>query len=164
MQNIFKISLLLVPFLSLLIYPQEKQLFGFGPFDFNSSREVVRELMKEKFDKIPGYEKEDVMGFEDLEFFHEKIHLCAFFFENDMLDEVDLVVENINRPTTAIFYNVIHYMTEEYGDPELYQPDEWTAEWFYYDLPGKKIIAVIKLSPYNINNVTTIKISFVKAN
>ncbi len=162
MKIIFGFTVLLLQFFTIIIYPQEKQLFGMGPIDFNSSTDAVKEIMKEKFNLMPGYEKEDAIGFEGGEYFGEKLHIWAFFFKNNKLIQIDLVVKNINRPATAIFYNVNHNLAEEYGDPDLYQPDEWLSEWFYYDFPGKKIIASIKVTPYTDDNTTTIKISFVK--
>lgn len=162
MKIIFGLSVLLLQYVTVFIYPQEKQLFGMGPFDFNSSGDDVKGIMKEKFELLPGYEKEDAIGFEGGAYFGEKMHIWVFFFEDNKLNEVDLVVKNINRPTAAIFYNIIHNLTDEYGDPDLYQPDEWTAEWFYYDFQGKKIIDTIKVSPYTDDNITTIKISFIK--
>lgn len=162
MKKIFWLSFLCVQFFNLLIFPQEKQLFGFGPFDWNSSKEIVKDIMKEKFNLLPGYEKDDAIGFEGGEHFGEKMHMQVFFFEQNNLNEVDLVIKNINRPVSAIFYEVIHNMNEEYGNPDLFQPDEWTAEWFYYDFPGKKLNGSIKISPYKGDNTTSIKIAFIR--
>lgn len=162
MKLIIRTLFLSIQFFSIIIYPQEKQLFGFGPFDWGSSKEEIKETMKEKFNLLPGYEKDDAIGFEGGEFFGEKMHIQVFFFEENKLSEIDLIVKNINRPVTGIFYSVIHGLTEEYGDPDLYQPDEWLAEWFFYDFPGKKLNALIKISPYTNDKITTVKIAFTR--
>ncbi|HSD63215.1 MAG TPA: hypothetical protein VLB50_05425 [Ignavibacteriaceae bacterium] len=162
MKKFFWISLFGTQFFTLIIFAQEKQLFGFGPFDWNSGKEVVKDIMKEKFNLLPGYEKEDAIGFEGGEYFGEKMHIQVFFFEQNKLNEVDLVIENINRSVSAIFYEIIHNMNEEYGDPDLFQPDEWIAEWFYYDFPDKKLNATIKISPYTGGKKTSIKIVFLR--
>ncbi len=162
MKKIFGLLVLIVQILTVSLYPQEKQLFGLGPFDWNSSKETVKEIMSEKFNLIPGYEKESALGFEGGKYFGEDIHVWVFFFNEDRLGEADLVIKNTDRPVEAIFYEVVHTLSEEYGDPDLYKADDWTAEWYYYDLQGKKLSATIKVSPYSYEKVTSIKISFLK--
>jgi hypothetical protein len=144
------------------VYPQEKQLFGFGPIDWGSSKDQVKGIMKEKFNLLPGYEKEDAVGFEGGKYFGEDIHIWVFFFDVDKLNEADLVVQNIDRPSEAIFYEVVHNISDDYGDPDLFKADDRTAEWFYYDLSGKKLSGTIKVSPYSSDKMTSIKITFLK--
>ncbi len=145
------------------IFPQEKQLFGFGELDWNTSRANVKELMKNKFDMEPGYEKDDALGYQGGHYFNEDLFLWVYFFKEEGLDEVDLVIKNNDSPVSGIFYEVVHNLSIEYGDPDLYKPDDSTAEWFYYDFPGKQLIATIKVTPYSNDKMTTIKISFLKA-
>ncbi len=159
---IFFISFFFVV-ISCNLFPQEKQLFGFGDLDWNSSKEQVKALMKSRYDLSPGYEKEDAIGYQGGKYFKEDLFLWVYFFNNDSLQEVDLVVKSNDRPVGAIFYEVVHTLSVDYGDPDLYKPDDWTAEWFYYDFPGKKLKATIKVSPYAGESSTTVKISFLKA-
>jgi hypothetical protein len=154
--------ILFLLFVAATTHPQVKQLYGLGPFDWNSSKEEVKAIMSEKFNLLPGYEKEDAIGFEGGKYFDQKIHIWAFFFSEDKLNEADLVINNVNRPVAAIFYEVVHTLSVDYGDPDLYQPDDWSAEWFYYDFSGKKLNATIKISPYSNEKMASIKISFVK--
>jgi hypothetical protein len=145
------------------IFSQEKQLFGFDELDWNSSKEQVKDLMKNKYDMVPGYEKDDVIGYQGGNYFKEDLFLWVYFFNEEGLNEADLVIKKNDRPTDAIFYEVVHNLSLEYGDPDLYKPDDYTAEWFYYDLPGKKLNATIKVNPYSNDKMTSIKISFLKA-
>ncbi len=159
---LFLISFLLIA-ASYNLFPQEKQLFGFGDLDWNSSKTQVKDFMKAKYDLSPGYEKEDAIGYQGGRYFNEDLFLWVYFFNNDSLQEVDLVVKNNGRPVGGIFYEVVHTLSNDYGDPDLYKPDDWTAEWFYYDFPGKKLKATIKVSPYSSESSTTVKISFLKS-
>lgn len=159
------LSGLLIFFLQILtvaVFPQEKQLLGLTPFDWDSSKESVKQIMSEKFNLLPGYEKEDAIGFEGGKYFGENLHLWVFFFKEDKLDEIDMVIKNLNRPVNAIFYEVVHNIVDEYGDPDLFKADDWIAEWYYYDISGKKLNATIKVSPYTNEIMTSIKISFLK--
>lgn len=161
-----KINFLFVSLLMILvggeIFPQVKQLFGFSELDWNSSREQVKEWMKNKYDMEPGYEKDDAIGFQGGQYLNEDLFLWVYFFNGEGLYEVDLVIRNNNTAAGGKFYEVIHNLSVEYGDPDLYKPDENTAEWFYYDLPGKQLNATIKVSPYSNDKMTTVKISFLK--
>ncbi|HKB86868.1 MAG TPA: hypothetical protein VKD08_11895 [Ignavibacteriaceae bacterium] len=160
--KIFFISFIFI-LIAYNLFPQEKQLFGFGDLDWNSSKVQVKELMKNRYHLSPGYEREDAIGYQGGQYFKEELFLWVYFFNNDSLQEVDLVVKNNDRPVGGIFYEVVHTLSEDYGDPDLYKPDDWTAEWFYYDFPGKKLKATIKVSPYFGETSTTLKISFLKA-
>jgi hypothetical protein len=145
-----------------VLYSQEKQLFGFGDLDWNSSKEEVKDFMKNKYDLLPGYEKDDAIGYQGGSYLKQELFLWVYFFDEKGLQEADLVVKNSAGPAGGIFYEVVHNLTVEYGDPDLYKPDDWTAEWFYYDFPGKHLNATIKVSPYSNDEMTTIKISFLK--
>jgi len=147
-------------FIANLIYSQEKQLSGFGELDWKSSREAVKDLMKDKYALLPGYEKDDAIGYQDGRYFNQDLFMWVYFFDKQGLHEVDLVVKNINRMMAGLFSEVVHSLTEEYGDPDLYKPDDWTAEWYYYDIPKKQLNATIKVSPYSNDRMTTIKITF----
>ena len=162
MKKIFWFYLLFSQLSIISIYPQEKQLFGLGPFDWGISKEEVKSLMKDKFDLLPGYQKADAIGFESGKYFGENIHVWAFFFNEDKLNEVDLVIKNDSGSVGSIFYGVVHNISDEHGDPDLFKPDDWTAEWYYYEIPGKKLNATIKISPYSGEGATTIKITFLK--
>ncbi len=143
-------------------YSQEKRLFGMGPFDWTISKEMVKQIMEEKYHLIPGYEKDDAIGYQGGNYSNQDLHLWVFFFNDSGLNEIDLVVKNNNRPVAEIFYQVVHTLTEEYGDPDLFKPNDWTAEWFYFDHPGKRLNATIKISPYSNDEITSIKIAFLK--
>lgn len=161
-----KLKTLLITLLLLVttgsLYSQEKQLFGFGDLDWNSSKQTVTEFMKNKYDLNPGYEREDAIGYQGGRYLKQDLYIWVYFFDGKGLQEVDLVIENAGRPPGGIFYEVVHSLTVEYGDPDLFKPDDWTAEWFYYDFPGKQLEATIKVSPYSNEKVTRIKISFLK--
>ncbi len=146
-----------------VIKPQEKQLFGFEGLDWGSSREQVKDYMKNKFDKVPGYERNDAIGYQGGSYLGQDIFLWVYFFDEKGLEETDLVIKNSGRPLGAVFSETVHKLTEDYGDPDLYKPDDWNAEWFYYDFPGKHLKAVIKVSPWSDENISSIKISFLKA-
>jgi hypothetical protein len=155
-------------FILLLIFPsllrsQEKQLFGFDELDWDSSKEAVKDFMNTRYDMLPGYEKNDAIGYQGGRYLNQNLFIWVYFFNDDGLQEVDLVVKNNDRPVGGIFHEVVHSLTEEYDDPDLYKPDDWIAEWFYYDLPGKHLNATIKVSPYSNEDMTSIKISFLKA-
>jgi hypothetical protein len=118
--------------------------------------------MEEKYHLIPGYEKDDAIGYQGGNYFDQDLHIWVFFFNDSGLNEIDLVVKNNNRPVAEIFYQVVHTLTADYGDPDLFIPEDWTAEWYYFDLPGKRLNATIKISPYSNDEITSIKIAFLK--
>lgn len=159
-QLIFILTLLLI--FPVLIRPQEKQLFGFDELDWDSSKEVVKDFMNTRYDMLPGYEKEDALGYHGGRYLNQNLFLWVYFFNDEGLQEVDLVVKNSNSPVGGIFHEVVHSLTQEYGDPDLYKQDDWVAEWFYFDFPGKHLNATIKVSPYSNENMTSIKVSYLK--
>ncbi len=142
---------------------QEKQLFGFGDLDWGSTREEVKNYMKSSFDMTPGYEKMDAIGYQGGSYFGQDMYLWVYFFNEKGLEETDLVIKNSDRPLGAIFSETVHKLTVDYGDPDLYKPDDWDAEWFYYDFPGKHLKAAIKISPWSDEKMSSIKISFIKS-
>ncbi len=142
---------------------QEKQLFGFEELDWESSRQTVKDYMKNKYDMEPGYEKHDAIGYQGGKYLKQNIFLWVYFFDDEGLDETDLVIKSSGRPLGAIFSETVHELTVNYGDPDLYKPDDWDAEWFYYDFPGKHLKATIKVSPWSDDKISSIKISFLKA-
>lgn len=142
---------------------QEKQLFGFGDLDWGSSRQTVKDYMKNKYDMDPGYEKDDAIGYQGGKFLKQNIFLWVYFFDNKGLEETDLVIKNNGRPLGAIFSEVVHELTVIYGDPDLYKPDDWDSEWFYYDFPGKHLKAAIKVSPWSDDKISSIKITFLES-
>jgi hypothetical protein len=141
-------------------FAQEKQLYGFGALEWGASKLIVKEYMESKYDLFPGYEKDGAIGYQGGHFFNQDLYLWVYFFNEEGLEEVDLVIRNNNSPAGGIFSEVMHQLILEYGDPELYKPDDWNAEWFYYDSSGKKLNATIKVSSYEYNQRTTIKITF----
>lgn len=144
------------------MFGQEKQLFGFGELDWFSSRDQVKDLMKSQYNLSPGYEKDDALGYQGGHYFGEDLYLWVYYFNLQGLQQVDLVIKAGDRKSDAIFYELVHTLTGVYGDPDMYKPDEQTAEWYYYDLPGKKLDATIKVSPYSNDKMTTIKATFFK--
>lgn len=148
--------------ISLPLHPQEKQLFGFDELEWYSSKETVKDYMNKKYDMLPGYEREDALGYEGGQYLNQALFLWVYFFNDKGLQEVDLVIKNHNRPVGGIFSEIVHSLSMKYGDPNLYKPDDWTAEWFYFDFPGKKLTATIKVSPYSNEKMTSIKIAFLK--
>ncbi len=142
---------------------QEKQLFGFSDLDWGSSREVVKEYMKDNFNLTPGYEKNDAIGYQGGHYFGQDLFLWVYFFGEKGLDQTDLVIKNNGRPLGAIFSEIVHKLTVGHGDPDLYQPDDWKAEWFYYDFPGKHLKATIKVSPWTDDKMSSIKITFLNS-
>ncbi len=148
--------------ISSVFYSQEKQLFGFNDLDWNSSKETVKEFMKVKYNLLPGYERDDAIGYQGGNYLKQDLFIWVYFFDEKGLQEVDLVIKNEDRPLAGIFYEVVHSLTVEYGDPDLFKPDDWNAEWFYYDFPGKQLKATIKVSPYSDEKITRIKISYLK--
>ncbi len=145
-----------------VINPQEKQLYGFGDLSWGSSREEVKEYMKNNFNMIPGYERDDAIGYQGGIYFEQAMHLWVYFFNEKGLQETDLVINNNGRPLGALFSETVHKLTVEYGDPDLYKPDDWNADWFYYDFPGKHLKAAIKVSSWSDNEMSSLKISFLK--
>ena len=141
-------------------FAQEKQLYGFGDLDWNTSMQTVKDYMKNKYDMLPGYEKNDAIGFQGGRYLDKDLYLWVYFFGEEGLNEVDLIIRNNNSPVGGIFDQVTHQLITEYGNPDLYKPDDWNAEWFYYDFSGKKLNATIKVSSYEYNQRTTIKITF----
>ena len=141
---------------------QEKQLFGFEDLDWGASKLIVKEYMGSKYDLFPGYETEDAIGYQGGHCFDQDLYLWVYFFGEEGLSEVDLIVKNDNSPVAGIFSEVTHQISMKYGDPDLYKPDDWNAEWFYYDFSGKKLNATIKISTYTYKNRTTIKVTFLK--
>jgi hypothetical protein len=147
---------------SLEMFGQEKQLFGFGELDWYSSRDNVKDLMKSQYNLLPGYEKDDALGYQGGHYFGEDLFLWVYYFDAQGLNQADLVIKAGDRKSDGIFYELVHTLSGEYGSPDMYKPDEQTAEWYYYDLPGKKLDATIKVSPYSNDKMTTIKITFLK--
>lgn len=142
---------------------QEKQLFGFDELDWGSTRVEVKDFMESKFNISPGYEKDDAIGYQGGNYFGQDIFLWVYFFDAEGLEETDLVIQNTDRPLGPLFSETIHKLAVTYGDPDLYKPDDWDAEWFYYDFPGKHLKAAIRVSPWSDEKMSSIKISFLKS-
>lgn len=157
--SIFFICLIILPG---IVYSQEKQLFGFDELDWNSSKESVKDFMKDRYDMQPGYEKDDAIGYQGGRYLNQNLYIWVYFFGEEGLQEVDLVINNKKRPVGGIFSEIVHNLTEGYGDPDLYKPDDWIAEWFYFDLPEKHLKSTIKVAPYSTEKMTTIKVTFLK--
>lgn len=160
--TLFIIWFLLTAFTGVL-RSQEKQLYGFGDLDWGTSRQEVKDYMKNKFDMLPGYERSDAIGYQGGRYFGQNLFLWVYFFNEKGLEETDLVIKNSGRPPGAIFSETVHKLTELYDDPDLYKPDDWTAEWFFYDLPGKKLTGTIKISPWSDEKASSIKITFLNS-
>jgi hypothetical protein len=157
----FFIILILI---SLPLPAQEKQLFGFDDLDWYSSKDAVKDYMNKKYDMSPGYERDDALGYQGGSYLKQDLFLWVYFFNEKGLQEVDLVIKNQDRPVGGIFAEVVQSLTPKYGDPDLYKPDDWIAEWYYFDFPGKQLNATIKVMPYSNENMTSIKITFLKLN
>ena len=164
MRTSFIISWFLLTSIISVSRSQEKQLFGFGDLDWGSSQATVKEYMKNKFDMEPGYERGDAIGYQGGHIFKQDMFLWVYFFNHKGLTETDLVIKSSGRPLGGIFSETVHELTLDYGDPDLYKPDDWNAEWFFYDFPGKHLKAVIKVLPYSDDKISSIKISFLKSN
>jgi hypothetical protein len=156
------VLLILVISTTLVVSAQEKKLLGVGFFNWGISKEEVKQEMRSKFDLQPGYNEDNALGFQGGTYLNEKLHIWVFYFSEDKLNEIDLVIKNENSPVAQIFYEVMHNLTQEFSDPDLYKPDYWKAEWFYYDMPGNKINATINVAPYSTEKDTTIKLTFTK--
>ncbi len=153
---------LLIAFIS-VIRPQEKQLFGFGDLDWGSSHNEVKNFMKNKYEISPGYERDDAIGYQGGNYFGQDMFLWVYFFDESGLEETDLVIQNYGRPLGGIFSETVHNLTVTFGDPDLYKPNDWEAEWLYYDFPGKHLKAAIKVSPWSDDKISSIKITFIKS-